>query len=90
MCSDNLFFFQFDREADEYIEMQKKDFAFARHVAKAHSISDSEDSNSTVDPHDDSELNGSLDLFDDSKDKDPSTTPCNEGLSVVFNWVFFF
>lgn len=49
--------------------MQKNDLALARHVAKAHSISDSEDSDSATSPKNTSNMNSSLDLFGDSEDE---------------------
>ena len=52
--------FQFDQEWNDLQAMEEKDKSFARKIAKAHSISDSEDSNCADD------LNGSNDLFDSS------------------------
>ncbi|CAG5127419.1 unnamed protein product [Candidula unifasciata] len=66
---------QFDREAKEYDTMQKSDLALARHVAKAHSISDSEDSDSATSPNNTSSLDGSVDLFGESGDGAKSLSP---------------
>ncbi|BFZ07683.1 hypothetical protein BsWGS_10722 [Bradybaena similaris] len=66
---------QFDREAEEYNRMQKNDLALARHVAKAHSISDSEDSDSATSPKNTSNLNSSSDSFGDSEDEAKSLSP---------------
>ncbi|GFS19488.1 tyrosyl-DNA phosphodiesterase 1 [Elysia marginata] len=64
---------QFDKEYAEHHETKKKDMAMARAIAKAHTMSDSDDS----DTGNFRARTGSEDLFADSDDGDKNKTPHN-------------